>query len=165
MKKRIAALLTATSLAWIASTSVPATCHAASLGDTSPQLSSRDSVAQQLIAREKSSWDLAIKHDAAAYKGLHAPDFITLTGHGVVDKASSETSAMDPDVRFGQCDLSGFGVRFLSDDTALVTYHAKAAGLDHGKPFQLESYASSVWMKRDGAWLNVFYQATPASAR
>lgn len=165
MKSRIAALLTAASLAGAVSAAVPGACHAASLGDTSSQLSTRDSVGQQLIASEKSSWELAIKHEAAAYKALHAPDFITLTGHGVVDKASSETSAMDPNVRFDRCDLSGFDVRFLSEDAALVTYHVKAAGLDHGKPFQLESYASSVWMKRPGAWMNVFYQATPASAR
>lgn len=163
--RRLAALLVVTLFAWIIGAAVPAACHAASLGDTSSPPASKDAIGEQLIAREKSSWDLAIKHDAVAYKALHASDFITVTDHGVVDKVSSEASAMDPNARFDQCDLSQFDVRFLADDTALVTYHVKAAGLDHGKAFQLESYASSLWMKRHGAWLNVFYQATPAPAR
>lgn len=153
MKNRKQALIVAVSLGCLIS--VPA------IG----QATSQAAIGQQLIASEKSSWDLAIKHEAAAYKALHAPDFITLTDHGVVDKVRSETSAMDPNVHFDDCRLSGFDVRFSADNTALITYHVKAAGLDHGKPFQLESYASSVWMKRQGAWLNVFYQATPVPAR
>lgn len=157
MKIRKEAILVVVSLGWLISATAPTLGHAA-------VSVSKDAIGQQLIASERSSWDLAIKHEAGAYKALHAPDFITVTEHGVVDKASSEASAMDPNARFNQCDLSQFAVRFLADDSALVTYHVKAAGQDHGKPFQLESYASSLWMKRHGAWLNVFYQATPAPA-
>jgi hypothetical protein len=156
------AALLALPLAWVAGTAMPATCHAAA---PTTQLASKDAIGQQLIANEKASWDLAIRHEAAAYKALHAPDFMTVTGSGVVDKANSETSAMDPNVHFDQCDLSGFDIRYVAGNAALLTYHVKATGLDHGKPFQLESYASSLWMKRDGKWLNVFYQATPAPAR
>lgn len=120
---------------------------------------------KQLIAEERASWNLAIKQDAGAYKSFHAPDFITVTGHGVVGKTASEASAMDAQVRFDQCELSGFDVRLVAQDAALVTYRVKAAGLDHGKAFHLESYASSLWTKRNGTWLNVFYQATPVSSQ
>jgi hypothetical protein len=133
-----------------------ATCHAA------PPTTSMDAIEQSLITNEKLSWELAIKHEAASYKAFHAPDFFTLNGTGVVNKALSEASALDPNVRFDQCDLSSFDVHFVADDAALVTYHVKAGGLDHGKTFQLDSYASSLWMKRGGTWVNVFYQATPA---
>lgn len=119
--------------------------------------------AQRLIAEEAASWTLAIQRNTRAYKAFHAPDFITLTGSGTVARAASEASAMDVQVRFDQCALSGFEVRFVASNAALVTYHVKASGLDHEKDFLLDSYASSLWMKRNGAWLNVFYQATPAS--
>ena len=161
--RRYGFALLALSLAWTAM--APTIGHAMPSGDVTAQSAPKDAIRQQLIANEKASWELAIKHEAAAYKAFHAPDFITLTGSGVVGRENSEASAMDPNVHFDQCDLSGFDVRFAAENTALVTYHVKAAGLDHGKPFQLESYASSLWMRRDGKWLNVFYQATPVPAR
>ncbi|GLQ88369.1 nuclear transport factor 2 family protein [Dyella flagellata] len=124
--------------------------------------SANDTIGQHLVAEERASWDLAIKHDAVAYRALHAPDFFTLTGTGVVGKVPSEASAMDPDAHFDHCELAGFGVHFVAQDTALITYHVKANGLDHGKAFQVDNYASSLWMNRHGQWQNVFYQATPA---
>lgn len=124
-----------------------------------------DAIGQRLVAEERASWDLAIKRDASAYTALHAPDFFTVTGSGVVDRAHSETSAMDEHVRFDRCTLSGFDIRLVAENAALVTYHVKAAGLDHGKAFEMDSYASSLWMKRGGQWINVFYQATPAKSR
>jgi hypothetical protein len=142
----------------------PAVCAAAASPALAPA-AGNDAIGQRLVAEERASWDLAIKRNVAAYTAFHAPDFFTVTGTGVVDRARSETSAMDANVRFDQCELSGFDVRFVAENAALVTYHVKAAGLDHGKAFQLDSYASSLWMKRDGKWLNVFYQATPAPNR
>ncbi|HKT27281.1 nuclear transport factor 2 family protein [Dyella sp.] len=121
-------------------------------------------IGQHLMAEERASWDLAIKRDAVAYKAFHAPDFFTVTGTGVVGRAPSEASAMDSQVRFDQCELSGFNVHFVAENAAVVTYHVKASGLDHGKSFHLDSYASSLWLKRHGTWLNVFYQATPTPA-
>jgi hypothetical protein len=158
-------LLAAASLVWAMLTAVSGTCRAATPDLPPAQATSSSAIAQHLMADEKASWTLAIKRDAGDYRAFHAPDFFTVTTTGVVDKIHSEVSAMDANVHFDQCDLSGFDVRFVAQDAALVTYRVKAAGLDHGKAFQLDSYASSLWMKRNGKWLNVFYQATPASSR
>lgn len=123
-----------------------------------------DAVSQWLIAEEKSSWDLAIEHDAAAYTALHAPNFFTVSGSGVSDKSHSESSAMDEHVSFASCRLTEFDVHFTGENAALITYRVGASGLDHGKDFKIDQYVSSLWMKRDGRWLNVFYQATPKEA-
>jgi len=155
------AIVLAALLPWIVNAALPAVCDAAPSPAPAPT-AENGTIGQRLIAEERASWDLAIKRDAAAYKAFHAQDFFTVSGTGVVDRASSEASAMDPHVRFDQCELSGFDVHFVAPDAALVTYRVKAAGLDHGKAFQLDSYASSLWMKRNGRWLNVFYQATAA---
>lgn len=156
-------VLTCLLLPWTLHAAPPAVCHA-----TAPPVSTPDTVnrtiGQRLMAKEQASWNLAIQRDAVAYKALHAPDFVTVTGTGVVDRLSSEASAMDAHVRFDQCELSGFNVHFMADNAALITYHVKAVGLDHEKAFQLDSYASSLWMKRNGQWSNVFYQATAAPA-
>jgi len=153
----------ATVLVWAAA-ALPTMGNTASAPATVPAAQS-DTVRQYLIAEERASWDLAIKRNAAAYAALHASDFFTVTATGRMDRTRSETSAMDPGVRFDQCDLSAFDVRFVAPDAALVTYHVTAAGLDHGKALQLDSYASSLWMRREGKWTNVFYQATPAAKR
>jgi hypothetical protein len=148
-------------LPWAVNAALPAVCDAAA-SSTLAAAAVNDTIGQRLIAEERASWDLAIKRNAAAYKAFHAPDFFTVSSTGVVDRAPSEASAMDSHVRFDQCELSGFDVHVVADNAVLLTYYVKATGLDHGKAFQLDSYASSLWMKRDGKWLNVFYQATPA---
>lgn len=121
-----------------------------------------ESLEQKLIAKEKMSWDLAVKADAASYRALHAADFFTVSSGGVTDRVHSENSALDSNVAFQHCDLSDFSVKRLADNAVLITYHAKADGLDHGKAFMMDSFASSLWMRRHGTWLNVFYQATAA---
>jgi hypothetical protein len=151
-------------MAFAGACGIPA-AHAAMQNGASSATTSKDEIAQRLISNERMSWELAIKHEAAPYIALHASDFFTVNGTGVVGKVASEASALDPDVRFDQCDLSGFDTHFVAEDAVLVTYHVKASGLDHGKAFQLESYASSLWMKRGGTWLNVFYQATPVAKK
>ena len=157
----IGAVLACLLLPWTLHAAPPTVCDATAKPISAPD-TVNDTIGQRLIAEERASWDLAIKRNTAAYKAFHAPDFFTVTGTGVVDRMSSEASAMDPHVRFDQCELSGFNVHFVADNAALITYHVKATGLDHGKAFQLDSYASSLWMKRRGNWLNVFYQATAA---
>jgi hypothetical protein len=119
-------------------------------------------ISKEIIAKEKSSWDLAIKRDADAYKALHASNFFTVSGGGVTDRSHSEASALDAGVRFDQYDLSDFSVTFMGSDAVLVTYRVKATGLDHDRKFVMDSYATSLWMKQNGRWLNAFYQATPA---
>lgn len=126
---------------------------------------SDDQVEQHLIAKERLSWELAIKKEGAPYKALHSPVFFTVSDSGVTDRGPSEASALDSSVHFSRCDLSGFRVHFLAKNTAMVTYHVKASGLDHGKAFQLDSYASSLWTMENGSWRNDFYQSTPAATK
>ena len=152
---------------------IPVVSHSMEQSQDKPQVTkvaalpsgavSKDGIQQQLIAKEKMSWELAIKRDAASYKALHAPDFFTVSGNGVTDRVHSEESALDPNVRFDSCDFSGFRVDVVETNAALVTYRVKAMGFDHEKKFDLDSYAASLWVKRDGEWLNMFYLATPAA--
>ncbi|MFC5740341.1 nuclear transport factor 2 family protein [Dyella tabacisoli] len=157
------AFLASMAFALVLNVSVPAACYAAPQSQTQPPVTSRDVIGQHLMAKERLSWELAIKRDAASYKAFHAPDFFTVSGTGAADRVLSEASAMDANIQFEQCDLSGFDIHYVAENAVLITYLVKASGLDHGKAFQLDSHASSLWIKRDGKWLNVFYQATPAT--
>jgi hypothetical protein len=127
--------------------------------------SAKHAMERYLIAQEESSWRLAIQREAASYKALHSREFFTVSGDGETDRAKSEASALDPNVNFDRCDLSAFRVRVVEMNTAIVTYHVQATGTDHGKAFYVNSYASSIWVRRGGKWLDTFYQATPAANR
>lgn len=120
-------------------------------------------VAKSLIAKEKFSWTLAIKKNAPTYRALHASDFLTVSGIGVQGRAPSEASALDANVTFDKCNLSHMDLHWMSPDVALITYHVRFAGIDHGKRFAGDQYASSLWVRRGKEWLNTFYQATDAS--
>lgn len=115
------------------------------------------------MAKERSSWTLAIKKDAAAYTALHARNYLTVSDTGVLGKAQSEASALAANVTFDTYTFSGMLVHWLNPDVALVTYRVRFAGSDHGKKFTGDQYASSLWIKYGKQWLNTFYQATPAS--
>lgn len=120
-------------------------------------------VVQSLMAKEKSSWTLAIKKNATAYKALHAKNFLTVSESGVVERAQSEASALDASVTFDRCTLSHMQVHWVNPDVALITYRVQFAGSDHGKKFAGDQYASSLWARYGNQWLNTFYQATPAA--
>lgn len=134
-------------------------------GLATPSTDASGAVEQELIAREQSSWDLAVKKEAAAYKALHAQDFITVSADGVMNRGRSEASALDAGVSFDHYALSGLHVTWMHKSVALITYRVVVSGTDHGKKFDADAYASSIWVKRQGQWLNVFYQATPVAKK
>jgi hypothetical protein len=144
---------------------VEAEPHLAFRSLTAAPAESKTGFEQKIIAMERSSWDLAIKRDAEAYRALHSRNFFTVSGQGVSDRIHSESSALDPNVHFDRCDLSKFAVNFEATDAVLVTYYVKAVGRENQKPFVIDSYATSLWVKHGRAWLNSFYQATPARSR
>ena len=125
----------------------------------------RTAIGSDLVVKERSSWTLAIRKNAAAYRALHARDFLTVSDSGVTGRAQSEASALDANVTFDSCALSQIHVHWMKADVALITYHVQFAGTDHGKKFAGDQYASSLWVRNGQEWLNTFYQATPASKK
>lgn len=124
---------------------------------------SQTAVANSLITKEKSSWTLAIKKNAAAYRALHAQNFLTVSDSGVAGRAQSEASALDANVTFDKCALTQIHLHWMEPNVVLITYRVRFAGSDHGKKFAGDQYASSLWVKYQTGWLNTFYQATPTS--
>jgi hypothetical protein len=52
-------------------------------------------------------------------------------------------------------------VHRISDEVAMLNYKVAARGIYRGEKFESANLASSVWSKRTGKWLNVFFQETP----
>ncbi|HKB39930.1 MAG TPA: DUF4440 domain-containing protein, partial [Gemmataceae bacterium] len=56
-------------------------------------------------------------------------------------------------------------VTLLDREAALVTYELTLKGTFKGKEVPRKSFASAVWVKRDGRWLETFYQETPLDGK
>jgi hypothetical protein len=56
-------------------------------------------------------------------------------------------------------------VKLLTDDVAQIIYRATIKGTYAGKAVPSPVYASEVWVKRDGKWLQASYQETPQGSK
>jgi hypothetical protein len=100
------------------------------------------------------------KKDVAAIKGLMTPDHITVTpyydGPQTVDDQLASLSEYD----WSQTILGDVSVSLLSPEVALRTFVAELKGTFAGKPLPARVFVNETLVKRDGKWVERFYQAT-----
>ncbi len=106
--------------------------------------------------------NLAFKdRDVAVIKQLTTPDHIAITPFYGEPQARAEEIKSLPDLKVTEYTEGKFNVRFLSKEVVLITYPLQVKGTFKGKKLFSKNYASSVWVKRGGKWLEAFYQETP----
>jgi hypothetical protein len=59
--------------------------------------------------------------------------------------------------------LDHFELKLLNENTALLTYWETQDIVCGDRPVPTPCWASSLYMKRNGRWLNVMYQQTKAA--
>ena len=115
------------------------------------------SVADALIAMEKQSWVGWQNHDGGFYEGFLSDDHVEMGFGGPSDKAEV-IAGVKQGCTVASYSVDSFKVTQFSDDTALVTYHAaqdtKCGGIQVPSPV----WVSSLYVKRNGKWLNALYQ-------
>ena len=104
-------------------------------------------------ANEKLVWDALKSGNFDAFASYLAADSINIEPDGVYDKSGSvkDVSMMDS----SKAELSDWKTLKLDDDASLVTYTVKLPGMG-------TEYHSTIWVRRDGKWLALFHQGTPA---
>ena len=109
------------------------------------------------IARENQLWDALEKKDFDTFAGFLAEDHIEVESDGVYDKAGTLNGIKQYD--FANTSLSDFKVVKLDNNAVLTTYLVKGPS----PVFPAEGIRSTtVWVNRNGKWLLVFHQGTPA---
>lgn len=106
-----------------------------------------------VIANEKMVWDLFKNRNYDAFAALLAPEFMEIEANGVFDKAGSVKGVQEMDA--SQFTLSDWKATKFDDDASLVTYTVTFKGQ--------KDYHSSVWANRNGKWLALLHQGTPAA--
>lgn len=101
--------------------------------------------------------------DKALYERYVAPDYIHTNPAGQVTSREQEFSDMTTGVQTFTIEpiaLPYDQIRIFSDNTAVVTAHYTVTGNDHGKVLSMQTRTLVTWVKRNGAWQMVAFQAT-----
>jgi hypothetical protein len=122
-----------------------------------PAKSEAASVEEELIVKEKRTWELYKNRDVKALAELTSEDFYDIYPAGeVVDKKRYLQDVLEIEVK--DYALSDFKVIMLNEAAAVVVYKAKTHALVKGRELKSEVAVTSGWARRDGRWLNVFYR-------
>ena len=112
---------------------------------------------EELISKEKRTWELYKSRDVKALAELTSEDFYDIyPGGEVVDKKQYLQDVLDIEVK--DYALSDFKVVTLNEGAAVVVYRAKVHGVVKGRELKSEVAVTSGWARRGGRWLNVFYR-------
>jgi ketosteroid isomerase-like protein len=107
--------------------------------------------------------DAFAKRDADAVRRLMIDEHLSITAYygGPATKADQLKSLAD--LQLTEYKAGELKVTMLTDDAALVAYPLAQKGTYKQRPVAAKNYASAVWIKRNGKWLEASYQETPLS--
>jgi ketosteroid isomerase-like protein len=119
-----------------------------------------EEVVREIVDLEKQAKDAALHRDAAFSERTLADDYVAITPLGqVISKAETIAARKTAQLRYEAIDISDMMVR-LYGNTAIVTARAEVRGTELGEEFSGPYRFTRVWVKRNGHWLTVSYQAT-----
>jgi Domain of unknown function (DUF4440) len=118
---------------------------------------------ETLVKLEKQSWEAWKERDGRFYQNFLSNDHVELGTHGPFGKASVVNFVASPVCTVKSYAVDHFELTAFDADTALLTYHAAQETICSGKPVPSPVWVSSLYIKRDGRWLNALYQQTAES--
>jgi hypothetical protein len=150
---RLARLLPAIALG------VAATSPFAADGPARTALASSDDAAiRDLEARSWVAWK---SHDSGFFEQFLSDDHVEIHGYGVSGKAAVVDGVRSPACVVQAYSLGPLALTPVSADTVLVTYRAEQDTTCGTQKVPSPVWASSLYARRGGRWVNVLYQHTP----
>jgi hypothetical protein len=117
---------------------------------------------EQFISLETAVWEALKNGDGEADGRLLSDDFLGVYTVGFADRAAHVAQLADgPTV--SDYSLSEARLMVLSDDMVLLAYRAEFGRPGEAAPESV--LISSIWQQREGSWVNIFSQDTPAADR
>ena len=114
----------------------------------------------ELTALERASWEAALKDDKEFFRSYMAPDFKGFFADGTVAGREEFLRNMD-DFHLVKYTMGKVTMMRINDDAVMVLYRAGFEGNHKGKPLAKSGIeSSSLYVRRDGRWLEIFYQET-----
>lgn len=136
---------------------LPATLFAGSQSSSAPH---DQEAIRAVVDLERQSKDAAIRRDVSFVERTLAEDYVGIGPLGaVVTKADTVAARKAAQLHYDSIDISEMLVRVFGN-TAVVTARAEVKGNQLGEDFSGPYRFTRVWVKRNGHWQTVSYQAT-----
>lgn len=117
----------------------------------------------ELTALERASWEAALKDDKDFFRTYMAPEFKGLFADGTVAGREDFLRNMD-DFHLVKYSMGEVSLLRINEHAVMVLYRAGFKGIHKGMPLaQSGVESSSLYVRRDGKWLEIFYQETATS--
>ncbi|MBS0563026.1 MAG: nuclear transport factor 2 family protein [Proteobacteria bacterium] len=114
----------------------------------------------EILSCEQAVWEALVKGDAAADHAMLAEEFLGVYPDGYGDRGGHAGQlASGPTV--AAYELCEVRILAVGPDTAMLVYKARYRRTGRGAEEAM--YVSSLWQRRNGRWLNLFSQDTPAA--
>jgi hypothetical protein len=115
---------------------------------------------ETLINLEKQSWEAWKKRDGKFFQEFLSDDHVEVGFSGVTNKATVVAGVASPVCVVKSYGVEKFEMTMIDANTALLTYHAEQDTNCGGNAVPSPVWASSLYVRRGGHWLNAFYQQT-----
>jgi hypothetical protein len=154
---RIRSVLTLTA---IVLATAAAAAPAAEPAGPAPQSAADEALIRELEAKSWAAWKA---RDGAFFEQFLSDDHVEVHGFGIAAKA-----AVVEGVRSTACSVQSYALGPLTltpvtPDTVLVTYRAEQDTRCGNARVPSPVWATSLYVRRAGRWLNLLYQHTPVS--
>ena len=100
------------------------------------------------------------KRDVEAIKSLMTPDHVSVTPYYDGPQSVDDQIASLAELDYGQTIVGKPSIALLAPDVALRTFIADLKGSFKGKPLPSRAFVNETLVKRDGKWVERFYQIT-----
>jgi hypothetical protein len=106
------------------------------------------------VQLERQGWEAIKTKDYRTYVRSLAEDFVDVLPDGIITKGEEEKGIVQLTV--DDYKWEGLRVVHFSPDITLLVYKASQKASYGGKPIPTPTWVSSLWIKRNGRWLNAF---------
>ena len=118
-----------------------------------------------IIANERAATEAFAKGNVTAFSAVVATSgwaIDSVMGRAPVADLVKDFAAATKEVKITTWDISESKFMWADPNTAVHMYKWTGKGTDHGKPVVSPIWASTVWTKKDGKWMAIFHQESPA---
>ena len=117
-------------------------------------------IIRQIVDMERQARDASLHRDAEFSRRTLAEDYVAITPLGqVTTKEDTVSARRSGQLRYETINVTDMVVRIYGD-TAVVTARADVKGHQLGEDFSGPYRYTRVWVRRNGQWQTVSYQAT-----
>jgi hypothetical protein len=123
----------------------------------------KNALKETLVGLEKQSWEAWKKRDGKFFQEFLADDHVEVGLSGTATKAQIVAFVGSSLCVVRSYRVDKFELTLFDAKTALLTYYAEQDTTCNGTAVTSPAWASSLYIKRGGRWLNALYQQTPTN--